>query len=91
MPKDEWKIAKNRDIGRKASSGRTLPISKKAKAASIKRLCSPDTKLWFGRYNGRKIREIPRSYLQWLLDAEPGTKHWRMEAVRGFLRGYLGH
>ena len=66
-------------------------MSKKAKAASIKRLCSPDTKLWFGKYNGRKIREIPRSYLQWLLDADPGTNHWRMDAVRGFLRGYLGH
>lgn len=87
MPRDDWARAKAKDAARRRV--RPTKMSGKAKAASIRRLASPETKLWFGKHKGRKVREIPRDYLLWLLNTESDRKHWRMEALKGFLRGYV--
>ena len=92
MPRDDWQSERNKDAakrGKRKHKGRSRGMSAAAKAASIERLSSPETMLWFGKHKGQKVRDVPRSYLQWLLNSKSDREHWRMEALKGFLRQYL--
>ena len=90
MPKDEW--ANNRKPKRERDQWRP----KKPKKAILERqrkilrdrLMTAEAPLWFGKYQGVKIKDIPRDYLRWMLDnLSPNGE--RMKAVLEFLRAYL--
>jgi len=36
-----------------------------------------DPELWFGKYKGKRLSEVPRDYLEWLVSQEPQTREGR--------------
>jgi uncharacterized protein (DUF3820 family) len=94
MPKDLWQKARNRDIQRQAvreqqrlKSDKLIkhPLPPTVVAAEL----SPNSRLWFGKYKGRCINQIPCNYLSWLTSSEFPSRSWRMHDLILFLRHYL--
>lgn len=44
-----------------------------------------DFKLWFGKHSGKRLDEIPRSYLEWCLEARAGGGE-AVAAIASFLQ-----
>jgi uncharacterized protein (DUF3820 family) len=78
MPKDDWKSARDKDTGRRAKRAkRDASRSTKKRlndqqiAVMAKRICQPETALWFGKYKGIRICDLPESYRRWLAQLQP--------------------
>lgn len=94
MPRDEWAKARANDIARKAG---WRPGERKARKKSRKRgrrhrkpipktdAWNQNTVLWFGKYNGQPLCEIPQSYLSWIV-AHPTHSSWRIAELCNYLR-----
>jgi hypothetical protein len=45
--------------------------------------------VWFGKHKGRRIKDVPRSYLAWLVKAHTSGTSERMDALVSYLTVYL--
>ena len=104
MPRDEWARANSRAKygpfgGEKRQRARDEG-RRRAQAAikreAIKRRSKPNTfhfsvesKLWFGKHKDKRIGDIPKDYLDWLVRTNEPGKFWRMDGLVAFLRQYL--
>jgi hypothetical protein len=85
MPRDDWAKARAKDAARKGRQGNTTrtrknckrKISLKAERIKADRLQSWDAKLWFGKFAGKRLRECPQWYLEFLSKLEPTTDNMR--------------
>ena len=89
MPKDLWAKLRRRDA---ASRQRLRPCSAPKPASYSTALNDPKwvahslsqfTKLWFGKYNGTPIKDIPLTYLKWLITTQ------QPDALRGRIGGLI--
>ena len=99
MPRDDWAKARAKEAARKGRNGnssRTVTNTKRKKSRKINRkkaqiladrLQSWDTKLWFGRYTGKKLSECPEWYLRSLSGMIPTTQN--MTLIVEFLKNNL--
>ncbi len=79
--------------GRKADRSKARQKSHTKAEILRKRLQSPTTKLWFGKFAGRQIQDIPADYLHWLATtfAEGRQFDQRMQLLVDGIRRYLSH
>jgi hypothetical protein len=91
MPKDTWAKERAKDAAWKVTvldrnAARRLRASTHAE---IRRLQSPSTRLWFGKYRNRTIQVIQQkdpAYLQWLSHQNVSDSDWRMQALVAYLK-----
>jgi hypothetical protein len=102
MPRDDWAKDKAKDVGRKAvQEGRALYCGKRKarRPARTVKFNLPetgpfnhDTVLWFGKYKGRTLKQVPGDYLVWLT-RQPASRNLRIndlcESLRQLSRGYI--
>ena len=98
MPKDDWAKAKRKERGAQAArDGSALYIKKKAEKKrksrhrnrkDKKRLTS-NSKLWFGKYRGTAICDIPPSYLAWIVEHCQPASTKQMAKLQQYLSAYL--
>jgi uncharacterized protein (DUF3820 family) len=90
MPRDEWARANAR-----AKYGQAPPAEPRKKRSHrgkahddqaidrepeiVASRMTPDTVLWFGKYQGKRIADAPRDYLQWVTTM--GTDNWRIRGL----------
>lgn len=95
MPRDDWAKARAKDAARKGRQGVSTRKRKNVKRSqSLRqtqvmrdRLESWDARMWFGKFNGRKLRDCQRWYLDFLTTLEPTSERIRM--IVSFLRSEL--
>ena len=46
------------------------------------------TRIPFGKYKGRELQDVPRSYLEWVLSVEKSSREFR--ELQSDVRAYLG-
>jgi hypothetical protein len=102
MPKDHWQKGKDEAAARRLKQpspfGRRAKIASRnaqraekyaqqqQAAAVIASRIGPETPIWFGQYQGTKLRDLPPSYRRWLANvtsADPTIQH-----LARFLRSY---
>lgn len=99
MPRDDWARARARDAvqrqeRRHRNINRSTPKScrtAKTKQGRIaaERLQSMTTRFWFGRHNGKTVREVldaDPGYIHWLASRPAADGAWRMALLVQFLR-----
>lgn len=96
MPRDEWLRATRKAEARERSVTRTLKRrSRPARRAAAKPLpitihgWNPNSKLWFGIHKDKAIKDVPESYLRWLISAMGATGSWQVNALVAYLTEYL--
>lgn len=91
MPKDEWEAKRADDLAWKVTvlDRKALKRIRATIYADKKRLQSPSTVLWFGKYRGHSISTIQLkdpAYLQWLSQQSVTDSNWQMQALVAYLR-----
>ena len=89
MPKDDWGKARAKDAVRRARRDRP-PRKRGRRPATLPKTnaWNPNSVLWFGRYRGTPVCNVPRSYLLWLA-SQPACLSWQINALCEYLRRYL--
>lgn len=85
MPRDDWAKARAKDAARRGRDGTSTRKRKNVKRSqSLRqtnitrdRLQSWGAKLWFGKFKGRRLRDCPRWYLEFLATLKPTTDNMR--------------
>lgn len=90
MPRDQHLKESRRIARHKRRRHQNGPLSLKCQKASRDRLAAlNDPLLFFGKHNGKRLSEVPTSYLVWLTKniTEPGSL--RMEGLMVAIRRFL--
>jgi hypothetical protein len=98
MPRDEWRKAtlqaeaRSRKVKRMLKR-RTMSARRAAAHTPLGKITkngwNPNSKLWFGIHKDKAIKDIPESYLRWLVSAMKATGSWRVNALVAYLTEYL--
>ena len=83
MPKDDWAKAKRKDAAKKSVADKKADLLY-GRPFVPKRFASefgPESKLWFGKYKDQLIKEIPTTYLSWLVQQPPKDDRTRQLRV----------
>lgn len=82
MPRDDWAKARAKDVAkrRQRKRGRHHTI-KPIKTGAY----SEETKLWFGKHKDKPLKDVPESYLRWLVSLPPSAS-WQINALCEHLR-----
>lgn len=89
MPVDQWKYEENRIAGHKKKG---VPgATRKAKEASADRLAGMENpKLTFGKHKGKRLSEVPLSYLEWAVsEITPRQGDMIMRSMLTAIKSYL--
>ena len=93
MPRDEWLRENNRvkygRIGlsrreRRAKRIKRQPINYEVRGLAV----VLNTIVWFGKHKGRRGREVPKDYWQWLVAQHTTSSGERMDKFLSFVAGY---
>jgi len=91
MPKDTWANARLNEAAWKVTvlDRKTSRELRARNHFAIKRLQSPSTKLWFGKYRGQTVEAIQHkdpSYLQWLSKQNVSDSDWKLQTLVAYLK-----
>lgn len=98
MPKDHWAHEKARSAVRRAEADKRTTRDQarceraqdwEASRPTKDRLQSPSTRLWFGKYNGKTLRQVAErdhGYIDWLAGLTPAAGNWRMKILVAYLQ-----
>jgi len=98
MAKDNWNKTRRKDLGRKTLTQKARAKRRaqhrgahfrQANPTELQRLQSLATVLWFGKYEGKRLDEVPESYLVFLSRLQPRPNAWRMRALVDYLTALL--
>lgn len=88
MPKDEWRKANLRaEYGPVRTRRKQKTTRRKAKGKQhcrLQGLTDPNARLWFGKYKGKRLTEVPADYLIWLCKLE--AKSDRLKVLQKTIR-----
>jgi len=92
MPRDEWLRENNRI--KYGTPGRRDRHNAHAKRITINYEARGltavlNTVVWFGKWNGTKVKDVPLSYWKWLATQHPGNDGGQMDQFNSFIAEYV--